>query len=119
MPWWCSPAAARTHCLPLSLARSLAPPPTATTRPLYNQVLSARELADMVLVRASRTRNGADAYFMAKTLFEPEGGDWLLKSLERETFPITINFIDSEGCTFVQVGPGSRVNSWFSFGVFC
>ena len=43
-------------------------------RPECTTALSAASLADQVLIRASRTRNGADAYFTVKSLFE--NPDW-------------------------------------------
>ena len=72
-------------------------------RPEYTQALSAASLADMVLVKASRTRNGADAYFTTKALFEPAGGDWVLKPVDRDTYPVDLKLLVFRGGIFAQV----------------
>ena len=65
-----------------------------------------------VLVRASRTRNGADAYFTTKVIFEPGGGAWVLKPMDRDTYPLDIKLFPYGGAIYGEVwtpAPNSRL----------
>mmetsp|Transcript_21292 Transcript_21292/g.25182 ORF Transcript_21292/g.25182 Transcript_21292/m.25182 type:complete len:745 (+) Transcript_21292:77-2311(+) len=81
----------------LELATELVASPECTT------ALSAEALANLVLIKAARTRNGGDAYVRTRLIFEPPGGDWVLKPLDRDTFPIDIKLFPHGKAIFAQV----------------
>ena len=48
------------------------------------------EISEQLFKKSSRTRNGADAYFATRELFDPADGRWLLKPRSEPSPPIQI-----------------------------
>ena len=74
-------SSAETLTAQLNSALHPKPPPALPT---------GAEISEQLFKKSSRTRNGADAYFATRELFDPGDGRWLLKPRSEPSPPIEI-----------------------------